>query len=331
MCITVKTNIKEETFETLETYRKDSGLGLNWSSVFVFPGFMKSWWDVCHDDSTRLFIRSVWQDGTLIGIAPLEVDGDTASFIGHKDVFDYTDFITVPGKETDFFNILLDYLKEQGINGLDLGPLRPDATVMRYLNGIAVARGYTLSTDKEDVTVELPLPPTWDDYLEALGGKERHEMRRKIRRLTQAGNIDFRIIGDADAISGVEDTFFTLFPESRGEKGSFMTEKMSQFFRTLIRATTESGILRFGILTLEAKILAMVLCFEYNEIVYLYNSVYDPTQSALSPGLLCKAFYIQDSIEQGKKMFDFLKGNEVYKYRMGGRESPIYRCRIGIK
>ena len=56
-----------------------------------------------------------------------------------------------------------------------------------------------------------------------------------------------------------------------------------------------------------------------------------PRAGDLSPGLLCKAFYIQDAIEQGKKTFDFLKGGEAYKYRMGGRETPIYRVKIGIK
>jgi len=321
--------IKEESFESLETYRKYPGL--NWSSVFVFPGFMRSWWQVFAPRDARLFLRSVWQDEKLLGIAPLQVKGNAASFIGHKDVFDYIDFITVPGVEKDFFNILLDYLKSNGIVNLDLGPLRPDATVMQHLVEIAVLRGYSVETNQEDVFVELPLPPTWDDYLEELGGKERHELRRKMKRLLTAGSIDFRIAGDAASIESVSDDFFRLFPRSRGKKGTFMTETMSRFFHILIKTLTEAKVMRFGILSLENKILAMVLCFDYNEVVYLYNSAYDLGSSELSPGLLSKAFYIQDSIEQGKRIFDFLKGSEDYKYRMGGRETPIYRVKIGIK
>lgn len=321
--------IKEESFESLETYRKYPGL--NWSSVFVLPGLIRSWWQVFAPRDARLFLRSVWQDEKLLGIAPLQVKGSAASFIGHKDVFDYIDFITVASMEKDFFNILLDYLKSNGIVNLDLGPLRPDATVMQHLVEIAVVRGYSVETNQEDVFVELPLPPTWDDYLEELGGKERHELRRKMKRLLTAGSIDFRIAGDAASIKSVEDDFFRLFPRSRSKKGTFMTETMSRFFHILIKALTEAKVMRFGILSLGNKILAMVLCFDYNGVVYLYNSAYDPGSSELSPGLLSKAFYIQDSIEQGKRIFDFLKGSEDYKYRMGGRETPIYRVKIGIK
>jgi hypothetical protein len=327
----MSTTVKEESFETLETYRKNSNLRLNWSSVFVLPGFMRSWWQVFAPDGARLFIRSVWQDEKLLGIAPLQLNGTTASFIGHKDVFDYIDFVTVPGMEKDFFGILLDNFRANGITGLDLGPIRPDATVLASLAEIAKEQHLSVDIVKEDVFVELPLPPTWDDYMEGLDGKDRHEMRRKIRRLMAAGHIDFRIAGDAESIGSLEDTFFRLFVLSRGEKGTFMTERMSRFFHALIESTTEAGTMRFGILRLENAIVAMVLCFEYNEVVYLYNSAFDPAFSELSPGLLSKAFYIQDSIEQSKKVFDFLKGSEAYKYRMGGRETSIYRVKIDIK
>lgn len=327
----MSTVIREESFETLEAYRKNPGLGLNWSSVFNFPRFMESWWQVFRKESARLFIRSVWQDDTLLGIAPLKVEGNTASFIGHKDVFDYIDFVCVPGKEKDFFNILLEYCSTSGITNLELGPVRPDAAVLIYLTPVAQENSFNIETLQEDVFVELPLPATWDDYLEGLGGKERHEMRRKIRRLQAAGHIDFQVASDTRSIVSVEETFFRLFPLSRGEKGTFMTEAMSRFFHALIQPMTEAGVMRFGTLYLENKVLAMVLCFDYNEVIYLYNSAFDPGTSDLSPGLLCKAFYIQDAIEQGKKTFDFLKGGEAYKYRMGGRETPIYRVKIGVK
>jgi CelD/BcsL family acetyltransferase involved in cellulose biosynthesis len=51
----------------------------------------------------------------------------------------------------------------------------------------------------------------------------------------------------------------------------------------------------------------------------------------LSVGLLSKVLCIKDSIERGKKRFDFLKGREAYKYRLGGREVPIYNCQIVLR
>jgi CelD/BcsL family acetyltransferase involved in cellulose biosynthesis len=327
----MSTTVKEESFESLETYRKNPNLRLNWSSVFVLPGFMRSWWQVFAPEDARLFIRSVWKDDILIGIAPMQINGQVASFIGHKDVFDYIDFVIAPGKETDFFNALFDEFGNTGVTSFDLGPIRPDSTVQTILIDIARARNFSIETTKEDVFVELSLPPTFDAYLEGLDAKDRHEMRRKIRRLMQAGNIDFSIAGDAESLAAVRETFFRLFALSRGEKGTFMTDIMSRFFHGLIEEMVAVGTMRFGILKLENAIIAMVLCFDYNGVIYLYNSGFDPAFSELSPGLLSKAFYIRDAIEQKKKVFDFLKGSEAYKYRMGGKETPIYRLKIGIK
>jgi CelD/BcsL family acetyltransferase involved in cellulose biosynthesis len=70
------------------------------------------------------------------------------------------------------------------------------------------------------------------------------------------------------------------------------------------------------------------LCFDYNNDIYLYNSAYDPAYSSLSVSLLLKVFNIRDAVENGKKRFDFLSGDEPYKYDLGGHDVPLYRCLI---
>ena len=93
----------------------------------------------------------------------------------------------------------------------------------------------------------------------------------------------------------------------------------------------KAGLLRFGALELDSVPVAMILYFDYNNCVYLYNSGYAPQYDSLSAGLLCKVLSIQESIQEGKKRYDFLKGNEAYKYHLGGREVPLCRCQITIK
>ena len=93
----------------------------------------------------------------------------------------------------------------------------------------------------------------------------------------------------------------------------------------------EAGLLRFGVLQLNASPVAAVMYFDYQDKVYLYNSGYDPQYSSLSVGLLCKVLCIKDSIQRQRKGFDFMKGAEVYKYRLGGREIPIYSCQIVLR
>ena len=49
----------------------------------------------------------------------------------------------------------------------------------------------------------------------------------------------------------------------------------------------------------------------------LYNSGFRPEAAALSPGLILLAHIIRDAIERGQRRFDFLRGEERYKYDFG--------------
>ncbi|MBA7474826.1 hypothetical protein ES707_10184 [subsurface metagenome] len=322
--------VTEESFASLNSYWTDSRHKLNWSSIFILPNWLQVWWQT-FGAGAELYLRAVWRGEKLLGIAPLLVRGKTASILGSPDVCDYADFIVAPGMEKDFFSVLLDDLEHRGINCLDLKPLRPDSTVLTELVGLAKQRRYEVLCHEEGVSVELDLPATWDEYLAILTKKQRHEVRRKLRHLWQAGNVNYRCLETGQEIGDIINTFLRLFTLSREEKSNFMTAQRELFFRSLAETMAEIGLLRLGVLELDTQPTAMVMCFDYNDCVYLYNSGYDPRYSALSVGLLSKVLCIKDSIQQGRKKWDFLKGGEPYKYHIGGKEIPLYNCRIIIR
>jgi CelD/BcsL family acetyltransferase involved in cellulose biosynthesis len=302
---------------------------LKWSSIFVLPAWLKVWWEAFGRES-ELYLRTLRQGEKIIGFAPLRVDKETASFIGSTEVCDYLDFAITPGREKDFFKVLLDDLREKGIKKLDLRPLRPDSTVLAQLVSIAQDRGYEVTCRPADVSLELDLPPTWDEYLAILNAKQRHEVRRKLRRLWGAGNVEHRCVEVSREVEDYLDIFLKLFALSKGEKASFMNPKMESFFRSLAKAMAEIGLLRLGVLQLDKVPAAMTMSFDYDGSHYLYNSAYDPQFSYLSVGLLCKVLCLKESIEKGRNKWDFLKGGEPYKYQLGGQEVPLYNCQITI-
>jgi CelD/BcsL family acetyltransferase involved in cellulose biosynthesis len=202
---------------------------------------------------------------------------------------------------------------------------------MTQLADIALGRSYEVRCTLEDVSLELDLPSTWDEYLAQLEAKQRHEVRRKLRRLWEAGNVEHRCLDAGEQVSEYMERFLSLFSLSREEKASFMTPQREPFFRSLARNMAEIGLLRFGTIEVDAQPAAITMGFDYGEAHYLYNSAYEPQFEYLSVGLLCKVLCLKESIEKGKKKWDFLKGGEPYKYRLGGREIPIYRCQITIK
>lgn len=321
--------ITGESIEWLAGCWRNRCHDLTWDTFFVLPPWLDVWRRAFAPEA-NLHIAVVRCDATVIGVAPLLVSDDTASFIGSPDVCDYADFIVAPGMEQGFCEALLDDLRSRGIRRLDLGTLRPESIVMRCLIGAAGGRGYEAICQEDEVSLERDLPATWEEYLRLLNTKQRHEIRRKLRRLEGAGEVSYRFVTDPGDVPEFVDTFMALFAESRDEKAAFMTPERIGFFNTMSTVMAEADLLRSGVLELDGVAVAAIIAFDYNDIVYLYNSAFDPEHSSLSVGVLSKALFIKDSIERGRKRFDFLKGNEHYKYHLGGQEVQLYRCRITI-
>ncbi len=297
------------------------------SFIFSSPEWSSVWWQH-FGTGYKLYLASLSIHGKITGIAPLLVRDNIAFFIGSSDTCDYLDFIVEPGEEEGFFNILLDNLAKEGITRLDLAPVRPDSTVLTSLMTIAQHRALKSSCHKEDVSSGLNLPATWEEYLQLLSGKQRHELKRKLRRLDEIGEINYRT--STNAHSQDIDIFLRLFRDSRKDKAAFLTPDMESFFRSLADAMAEIELLRLNVLELSGSPIAATMCFDYKNDIYLYNSGYDPAYGWLSAGLISKALAIQDSIQKGKKRFDFLKGDEEYKHQLGGDKLPLYRCAVNL-
>jgi CelD/BcsL family acetyltransferase involved in cellulose biosynthesis len=321
--------VTRENLDGLFPYWLDSRSQLKWDCLFVFPPWLKTWWEI-FGAGLAPWLVGVRQGDDLIGIAPLQVKEREARFIGDPDVCDYLDFPVAAGREGEFFWVLIEQLRQHGIERLDLGPVRADSTVMRGLPGVAEKRKCKISFQREDVSYEMPLPGTWEDYLAGLAGTERHEIRRKLRRLQEAARIEFRLVEDVQGVRQGMDTFLGLFGSSRPDKSAFLTSQRACFFRSLAEAMAEAGLLRLSFLELDTKPVAAAMCFDDQSRVYLYNNGYDNSLRSLSVGLLSKVLSIREAIREGRKKYDFLKGAEAYKRRLGGRPVPLYRCHVQI-
>jgi CelD/BcsL family acetyltransferase involved in cellulose biosynthesis len=87
-------------------------------------------------------------------------------------------------------------------------------------------------------------------------------------------------------------------------------------------------MLRLYFLDLEGRPAACALCFENADTLYLYNSGYDRQFAALSVGQVCTILTIKEGIAGGLKCYNFLKGDEVYKKRLGGKPVGLVRLRL---
>ena len=318
-----------ETPESLFTLWRTTSNSLPWNCLFTLPPWLKAWWSA-FSSGWEHHICAVKHHDKLIGIAPLMLRDGEARFIGNSDVCDFLDCTIAPGEEKAFFRILINHLRQQNISQVDLGHVRSDSTVFNHLPAVAEAMGYPVICTPEDVVLELHLPATWDEFLYCLGGKDRHEIRRKQRRLEEAGQIRYRAAEKQSGAGHAVETFLNLFRQNRSDKASFMTGKMEMFFRAIADALSSEDMLRLGFLDIDSQPAAAVMCFDYNATRYLYNNAYNSQFSALSVGLLSKVFSIKESIHQGMIKYDFLKGAEEYKHRLGGKSLSLYACRVNL-
>ena len=302
---------------------------LPWNCLFVLPVWLKTWWQN-FGQNAALYLLTVRHEGRTIGIAPLQRRDVTVRFIGDKNVCDNLDFIVDPNNAAGFYHRLITFLKQDGVKRLELEPVRRDSSVMTHLLAVAEETGCRYSCVDDELYYALNLPGNWDDYLSMLRGKERHEIRRKLRRLNEAGQINFRMVENADSVSEEMEIFLNLFKSNRSDKAEFMNDQMVSFFRGLAASLNEARILRLFFLDLDKIPVAATMCFKYRSTMYLYNNGYDNRFASLSVGLLGKILSIKESIQSGLQIYDFLKGAEGYKQRLGGQPYQLYRCIIEL-
>jgi CelD/BcsL family acetyltransferase involved in cellulose biosynthesis len=321
--------VAPETLESMAAIQAESSNRVDWNLIFTLPDWLRTWWEAFGSDS-ELYIRSFRKLEQIVGMAPLKIHEGVASVIGSVDVCDYQDFIWATGFEDEFGSAVLQDLTARGVKRLLLESIRPDSLIANKLVPLAKNKGLNVDCQLQDVSLDMKLASNFEDYLAGLDGKQRHEIRRKLRNINSLGDVNYRVISEKSEVMTGIGTFLQLFPEYRRDKAEFLTQKMNDYFRSIAANLAEANHLRFGSLELGSKVVAMIMYFDYNENVYLYNSAYDPAYKNMSVGIISKALCIQDSIQRGKKRFDFLKGNEQYKYYLGGQEIPLSRYEITL-
>ena len=286
------------------------------------------WWETFAESGDELHLLAVRADGALVGIAPLMLRLGRLSFSCGTDVSDYLDVIARPHQGEAVGRALAPHLRGLDWSLLALDSLPAEATALRHLAPNLEAAGLDVEVERQDTCPTAYLPSDWDSYLASLTKKDRHELRRKVRRLEGAGRVAFYPLVGAEVTGRDVDDFLTLLRLSAPEKAAFMDERMEGFFRGLFVRFADDGLLRLYFLELAGRRVASALCFDSGEELLLYNSGYDPAYAGLSAGLVLKAYSLRDAIALGRKRFDFLRGDERYKYDLKGVDVPLYGLRV---
>jgi CelD/BcsL family acetyltransferase involved in cellulose biosynthesis len=275
--------------------------------------------------------------GSGLGLTPVAPTA-AARFFGASY---HADYATLIGDPADFPGVAAAIVRHlvspaaRAWDAIDLRRIRcadpAGETLAAAFGGAEIERGWTLNVDREDVcpVVTFPIGASMDDYLGTLGKKERHEIRRKVRRAEAVGAIE---LTDSPRPIDELETFIDLHQRRWGDAGLFPDSPGGAQSRTLFRRMFElfgpDGPLRLSFLSVGGRRIAAGVHFETPEGLLYYNAGIDPAARDLSPGVLMVYAYAQRALERGLPRLDFLRGDEPYKYEWGAVDEPIQRILV---
>lgn len=294
------------------------------NEIFLTPEYQAVWWQTLGKGELKI-ISFRLESGKLVGLAPLLVENNTYSFIGCKDVSDYLDFIVHQDYQDMVYQAIFTELKKYQEAMFSLCSLPEHSPTINQISNLLIKTN-KMQKVQQTVCPQLILPPNWEIYLSQLKRKQRQEIRRKWKKLEDTGLATFVCLTDVKQIENAIPQFIELHQLSSETKREFWDPHHQAFFEQLLPVLARHGWLKlfFLSLTTHPDPIATMLVFDYGGHYDLYNSGFNPAFSDLSPGQVLTAYTIRQAIEQGKELYDFLRGDEEYKFRFGGIPKPIF-------
>ncbi len=331
------------TFEELANYKQDWHALLSQSAShvpFLTYEYLKTWWETRGGgewpQDSQLVLAAAFQEDHLVGIAPLfhsnNILGKPAlMFVGAIEVSDFLDFIVIPEDLQTFTKGLIDFLLNSDLppwEVLDLYNLLEESPTLAVLKSEAETRGWKHQEIHLQPSPYIPLPGNFEAYLAQIDKKQRHEIRRKLRNVDQSlAEPGLYFTEDEEKLEADVQTFIEMMAQDPNKR-DFLTDAMRQHIHNTARIAFEQGWLHLAFFTLDGEKAAASLSFNFNDRLWLYNSGWEWEYRDYSPGWVLLAYLIEWAAENGIQEFDFMRGDEPYKYKFGGVDRHVYRVTV---
>jgi CelD/BcsL family acetyltransferase involved in cellulose biosynthesis len=307
---------------------------------FLRHEYITAWWQALGGgewSSGELYVVTARsEEGGLVGIAPLFLtdnrDGEPAlMLLGSIEISDYLDVIASPEDLPAFLEALLDHLagdQAPAFRLLDWYNLLDDTPTLPALQTASAKLGWIYSQQLLQHCPYIPLPGDWEKYICSIDKKQRHEIRRKIRRAEEYYlPLRWYITQDGDTLDQEVDGFLELMANDPN-KAKFLTPTMRTQMHSIVRAAYKAGWLQLAFIEVNGEKAAGYLNFDYMNHIWVYNSGLDFRFGELSPGWVLLGYLLEWANEHKRQYFDFMRGDEQYKYRFGAIDRRVVRLTV---
>jgi len=310
---------------------------------FLRYEYLRTWWQTRGggewDEKVQLILIYARENGQLVGIAPCFISEHQGKkvllFLGCIEISDYLDFLVKPQLLPAFTQGLLTYVRstlasEMGIQGIDLYNLSDQSPTIHALQNASINLGLTCTVNPITRSPYIPLSGNYEEYMAGLDKKQRHEMRRKLRRMLELPvPTEWYIANDPAKINDEIQDFIQLM-DLDSEKHAFLTPIMREQMQLSLQEAFNAGILQLAFMRIGNEKTAAYVNFDFQNRIFVYNSGIDPRFFEHSPGWVLLTHLIKWANENDRFEFDFMRGTEDYKYKFGAVDRQVMRVTIDL-
>ena len=308
--------------------------------LFLTWEWLYTWWR-CLAGSRRLLILVVHRKDTLVGIAPFAVRAPepkrllpfrAIEFLGVGAVgSDYLDLVLKKGEEARSCAVIADYMAKWNLM-LDMRRVALGTAHVERLVRELEDRGWSTLRRDDDICLYVPLSgSSWDEYFAGLNRKFRRALRRGRRDAQSSYTVAYTTVSRQEDRPAALQAFIRLHNkrwDSRAGSQAVPDSSIVQFHEQWSRIALDRGWLRLSILHFDQTPVAGAYRFAYGGKLYFYLSGFDPAYATFGVGNICLEEGLREAFEEGLEEYDFLHGDERYKYHWAHEYRALVRYRL---
>ena len=291
-------------------------------TAFHTGRFLLSWW---HDrragnPASRLVTAKVVDDERVVGICAFELDSGLLSFAGGRDVVDYMGPVAVAGREKEVAAALSQWMFDAlpWTRACLTGLIHNDAAAQAIIDEV-VRIAPTAVVEPYDQAPRIEEAP--QGYLELLNSKRRGDILRKRNRLIEAVG-ELELVVSTRATVGDSLERLLAWKADAGPATREFVAEYGDFVRAMVDELAAVDAVHVVELHAAGRPLASAIMLAHGNTASIYNMAYDmslatDTQAGLAPGVVLVSLLAERTLDRGLR-FDFLKGAQDYKLRLGG-------------
>ena len=320
-------------WQALEPHVKDLTIFQTW--VFQFHC-----WRIFKDRVTPTVLLFKNQDDELLAIAPLGSRSEkTGPFSFNVLGFccvkycDFQNIIVRTGHQEAVMDAFAEWLDENRSrwDHIELRLVREDFILWQWRERLQSKSNDRLTFIEEGIAPFITIQPDWNDFQNALSGKRAKAIRYEIRNLFRQFEGEFKRYDAGEGLYKALRQFMDLHQKRIRQKyqlGAFPTQEIREGFTGLIKALEAYKYISIHTIESPGQTIAAIGTFEKDGVISYFQGGFDPDYQRISPGKVVLALRITSAVQNKDSEFDFLFGDEDYKFSWSTGQRHIHAIHI---